>query len=283
MTRPLRITYSGALYHITARGNEKKDIFFSDSDRSRFLTTLGNVVRSYNWICHGYCLMDNHYHLLIETPEGNLSEGMRQLNGMYTQSMNKVRGRVGHLFQGRFKAFLVEQETYLREVARYIVLNPVRAKIARRPEDWRWSSYRAMVGIRAVPDFLTTQNILRRFSSTKKIAIQRYRDFVYEGIGARSPFHNVQHGTLLGSQQFVDAMWQANDTSHLTEVSKENRIIGRPSLKDLFSGKPSKKVRNHMICVARDQCGYPMIEIAKALKIHYSSVTRIYKMSNNKT
>jgi len=130
MARPLRIEYEGGLYHVTARGNAGADIYLEDSDRERFLEILGNSVERFRWICHAYCLMDSHYHLLVETPEPNLSRGMQYLNGVYTQWFNRQRRRYGHLFQGRFKSVVVEKESYLLELARYIVLNPVRAGLA---------------------------------------------------------------------------------------------------------------------------------------------------------
>ena len=142
MARPLRIEFANALYHVTARGNERRDIFFDTTDREAFLNGLAASCDRFNWLCHAYCLMSNHYHLLIETPDGNLSAGMRQLNGCYTQQVNRRHGRVGHLFQGRFKGILVEKDAYLLEMARYIVLNPVRAGMVASPADWPWSSYR---------------------------------------------------------------------------------------------------------------------------------------------
>ena len=146
MSRPLRIEYAGALYHVTARGDNKADIYLDDGDREQFLVTLEEVCRRFNWVLHTYCLMDNHYHLLIETPESNLSLGMRQLNGVYTQRFNRKHGRVGHVFQGRFKSILVQKESYLLELARYIVLNPVRARMVRSAKNWPWSSYQATIG-----------------------------------------------------------------------------------------------------------------------------------------
>jgi REP element-mobilizing transposase RayT len=147
MARPLRIEYPGAVYHITSRGNEKKLIFKDERDREIFLDTLSQVDKRYNWLCHAYCLMNNHYHLIIETPDGNLSAGMRQLNGVYTQTFNRQHNRVGHLFQGRYKGILIQKDSHLLEVCRYVVLNPVRAKAVKKPEQWRWSSYQATAGI----------------------------------------------------------------------------------------------------------------------------------------
>ena len=128
MARPLRLEFPGAVYHVSSRGNARQRIFFGDADRELFLDTLTQGIARYRWLCHAYCLMENHYHLLIETPRANLSLGMRQLNGIYTQTFNRRHHRVGHLFQGRFRAILVEKESYLLELCRYIVLNPVRVK-----------------------------------------------------------------------------------------------------------------------------------------------------------
>ncbi len=148
MARPLRIEYPGAVYHITSRGNEKKPVYKDDQDRENFLFILDKVNKRYHWLCHAYCLMDNHFHLLIETPDGNLSIGMRQLNGVYTQAFNKRHRRVGHLFQGRYKAILIQKDSHLLEVCRYVVQNPVRAGLAEDPGQWRWSSYRCHGGAR---------------------------------------------------------------------------------------------------------------------------------------
>src|SRR5258706_8306926 len=155
MSRPLRLEFPGAIYHVTSRGNARAPIFADDGDRELFLETLAHVVERFHWLCHAYCLMDNHYHLLIETPDPNLSKGMRQLNGLYTQRFDRRHGRVGHVFQGRFKAILVERDSYLLELCRYVVLNPVRAKMVKQPKQYQWSSYRATAGIDAAPPFLT--------------------------------------------------------------------------------------------------------------------------------
>ena len=151
MARPLRLEFPGAIYHVTARGNARNEIFIDDEDRRLFLDCLGEVVARFGWRCHAYCLMDNHYHLLIETPEGNLSRGMRQLNGVYTQRFNRRHGRVGHVFQGRFKAIVVDRDGYLLELCRYVVLNSMRAgvikKLSATPgavtrQRWAWPNVR---------------------------------------------------------------------------------------------------------------------------------------------
>jgi REP element-mobilizing transposase RayT len=127
MARPLRVQYAGAAYHVTSRGNAGSSIFKDDKDRLTLLKVLKDVNDRYHWFCHAYCLMDNHYHLVIETPDGNLSRGMRHLNGVYTMRFNRDHQRVGHVFQGRYKAILIQKESHLLEVCRYVVLNPVRA------------------------------------------------------------------------------------------------------------------------------------------------------------
>ncbi len=136
MARPLRIENVGTLSHVTSRGDRQEAIFITKNDGIAFLEILGQVVETFNWLIHAYCLMDNHYHLAIETPDGNLSKGMQQLNGVYTQTHNRNNHRVGHVFQGRYKAILVQKDAYLLELARYIVLNPVRARMVRKADDW---------------------------------------------------------------------------------------------------------------------------------------------------
>lgn len=139
-----------------------------------FLSTLAQVVTQFNWICHAWCLMNNHYHLLIQTPDGNLSRGMRQLNGIYTQANNRRYQRVGHLFPGRFKAILVDSDAYLLELTRYVVLNPVRAGMVKKPADWKWSSYRASVGLEPAAPWLAVDGLLAQFARRRSLAQQRY-------------------------------------------------------------------------------------------------------------
>src|SRR6266498_2751571 len=165
MARPLRIAYPGAFYHVTSRGNERKDVFKSRRDREKFLEYLASATERYGAAIHAYCLMSNHYHLLLETPEGNLSQIMRHINGAYTTYFNVKRKRAGHLFQGRFKAILVEADEYAAELSRYIHLNPVRAGMAERPEDYRWSSYRSYIGQNSAPEWLQMGMILGYFGS----------------------------------------------------------------------------------------------------------------------
>ena len=210
MSRPLRITYPGAVFHVTARGNERKDIYYSDADRRLFLRILSWVVRKNNWTCHTYCLMKNHYHLLIQTPDANLSAGMRQLNGVYAQKINERYQRVGHLFQGRFKAFLIEDDEYLLTVARYIVLNPVRAGLVPHPSKYQWSSYRQTAGLVSVRKLLTTNGIHSRFSEELEQAKIKFRKFVENDLNAPSPLLFAKY-SILGSEQFVLSIGTRSD------------------------------------------------------------------------
>ena len=192
MSRPIRIEFPDALYHVTARGDRREAIYEDDVDRQTFLSIFGQVIVQCNWICHAWCLMDNHYHLLIQTPDGNLSKGMRQLNGVYTQASNRRHRRVGHLFQGRFKAILLDSDAYLLELSRYVVLNPLRAGMVQHPADWRWSSYRASMGLEPAAPWLAADGLLAQFAKRRSVAQRRYAQFVAEGVQAGSPWASLK-------------------------------------------------------------------------------------------
>ena len=224
MSRPLRLEYAGALYHVTSRGDKKNDIYMSDLDRDSFLMLLGDVCGTHNWVCHAYCLMDNHYHLLIETPDANLSRGMRQLNGVYTQNFNRSHNQVGHVFQGRYKAIHVEKESYLLELARYIVLNPVRAGMVDTTADWPWSSYLATTGSNASPEWLNTEWVLAAFGETKRTAIRRYKKFVEQGANRSAPWEHLKNQVFLGRTEFVDGLVAVLDgEKELSEIPSSQR------------------------------------------------------------
>ena len=206
MARPLRLEFSGALYHVTSRGNRQEAIYELDIDRENFLSVLADVCKTYNWECYTYCLMDNHYHLLVETPDANLSKGMRQLNGRYTQKFNREHRRVGHVFQGRYKAILIEKDSYLLELSRYIVLNPVRASMVHSVIDWPWSSYRATIGEQVKSGWLNTDWLLAIFFPRKLIAIEKYKQFVSEGKSQPSPWDKLKNQIFLGDEKFVQSM-----------------------------------------------------------------------------
>ena len=281
MARPLRIVYPGAVYHITNRGNDKKDIFKDDQDRETFLKILALVNKRYHWLCHAYCLMDNHYHLMIETPDGNLSLGMRQLNGVYTQARNKRRNKTGHLFQGRYKAILIQKDSHLLEVCRYVVLNPVRAKMVEKPEDWKWSSYRATAGKAPPHSCLTTDWILGQFSRTRAKAAKEYRQFVHWGIG-KTIWNEVKGQTLLGEDDFVDSLSDhLRRHKDIPEIPKCQRYANRPPLDKLLSESiiMNKRKRDMKIAEAVEKHGYTQRAIADHLGMHFTYVSQIVKRS----
>ncbi|UHD17821.1 transposase [Thiocapsa bogorovii] len=217
--------------------------------------------------------MTNHYHLLLETPDANLSKGMRQLNGVYTQYVNRAHGRVGHLFQGRFKAILVERERYLLELARYVVLNPVRAGMVRAPGDWPWSSYRATVGEEgSVPAFLETDWLLRAFAERRVEAVAGYRRFVAEGIGAAGPWSGLKGQIYLGSEQFVERMQALIDPKRpLREIPKRQRRALAKPLDDYASSCPD---RDSAIVEAFRSGAYSMQAIAEHFGVSRMTVSR---------
>lgn len=207
MARPLRLEYPGAIWHITSRGNERKNIFRSDADRRMLLELLAEAVRRFGWIVSTYVLMSNHYHFIIETPLPNLSRGMQWLNGTYARRFNRRHNRVGHLFQGRFKGILVEDSEYLNELLRYVVLNPVRAGMMARPEECRWSSYRAIAGLAPSPPWLATDRVLERINPDREAAQRAYREHVDEGmVDPRSPWEDLVGQIYLGSHEWAGKM-----------------------------------------------------------------------------
>jgi putative transposase len=278
MARPLRLEYPGALYHVTSRGNAQADIYLDDSDRRIFLRTLGATVTRQHWLLHAFCLMGNHYHLLLETPQPNLSRGMRQLNGVYSQCFNRRHQRVGHVLQGRFTAILVERETYLLELARYIPLNPVRAGFVASAERWQWSSYRATAGLEPGPPWLNTAAVLERFGSEPDRAATRFQEFVRDGVNAPAPWSALQGQVFLGSEQFAERMVCELEPARVsTEVCRADRLAGRPSLAGLFPPEitDDRNRRNGAIMEAHAVHGYSLAEIARHLGLHYSTVSRI--------
>jgi len=281
MSRPLRLEFAGALYHVTSRGDRREDIYEDDEDRRAFLSVLEQVCETYNWCCHAYCLMSNHYHLLVETPDANLSKGMRQLNGLYTQRFNRTHRRVGHVFQGRYKAILVEKESYLLELARYIVLNPVRAGMVRSAKDWPWSSYRATVGQTKAGKGLTVDWLLAAFAKRKATAIERYKKFVAEGKGQPSPWGLLRNQIFLGTDEFIEKMQSLVDgEKELSEIPSSQR---RPVPKSLNEYEVTSQDRNAAILNAYRSGGYTLKEIGNHFGLHYSTVSGLIKDHKSKT
>ena len=281
MARPLRLEFPGALYHVTSRGDRREDIYEDDGDRKAFLSIFESVCETYNWVCYAYCLMSNHYHLLIETPDANLSKGMRQLNGVYTQTYNRTQGRVGHVFQGRYKAILVDKDSYLLELSRYIVLNPVRACMVKAAKAWLWSSYLSTIGQAKAPDFLDVEWLLSLFAKRKSTAIERYIQFVAEGKGQISPWSMLKNQIYLGSEDFVEQMQSLVDgEKELSEVPSSQM---RPIPKTLDYYEKQSNDRNSAIISGYRSGGYTLKELGDYFGLHYSTVSGIINNHKSKT
>ncbi|MEJ2422629.1 MAG: transposase [Acidobacteriota bacterium] len=282
MARPLRIEYPGAVYHVTSRGNERRRVFRDDEDRRLFLTVLERTVERWDWIVHAYCLMGNHYHLVIETPEPTLSRGMRQINGEYTQAFNRRHHRAGHLFQGRFKAIVAEKESHLLELCRYVVLNPVRARgmKVKAPEDWSWSSYRATAGKVKPPKWLTVSWILSQFGKNPTRARQAYRRFVAQGLKDRTKI-KARGGLWIGSDAFGRRLKKlAGAKTKVREHTRvQRRAVAKKSLKSYFPAKAlkTKAVRDEAVYRAYREGRYSQKEIGDHLGLHYASISRIVR------
>lgn len=296
MTRPLRLEFPGALYHVTSRGNAQAPIFLDDEDRDAFIRLMNDEVIQQGWVCYAWCLMDNHYHFLIETPEENLSRGMQRLNGRYTQCFNRRHDRVGHVFQGRFKAILVEKEAHLLELCRYIVLNPVRVGVVNEVSDWVWSSYYSMLS-----DFdsksLAVGRVLDLFSTNRDAAIQHYRQFVSEGVNANEPWRELRGQIFLGGETFLAQCKTMLEGKQInTEISSAQSHPARPTtdqvIRDVASAyeievdvvlnrRINRGAYRTCVYLLRRACNLSLKAVAKLAGISPSRVSQIQKQAAN--
>jgi putative transposase len=279
MSRPLRLLTEGAIYHVMSRGNAKMAIYHDDVDRLRFLAILEGVLEQYRVECHAYCLMSNHYHMVLRTLDANLSSAIRQLNGVYAQWWNRRHQRVGHMVQGRFKAQLVERDGYFLEVCRYVVLNPVRSGLVTSPEEWPWSSYAATAGLVPRQALLTVDLVLG--SRPGPGPCRAYRAFIAAGMrGSAMEAAIRSDARIIGTEEFVAAHRADVELAHPTEIPHREKRIGRTSLQLLFEGVSDKRDRNRRIREARTRYHYDLAAIAAHLGLHYSSVSRIASTSS---
>jgi len=275
MARPLRIEFPGALYHVTSRGDRREPIYEDDADRTTFLATLAEVLRRFNWTCYAYCLMTNHYHLVVGTPDGNLSKGMRQLNGMYTQASNRRHHRTGHLFQGRYQAILVDRDAYLLELSRYVVLNPVRARMVKSAGRWPWSSFRATVGEAPSPPWLAVEGVLAQFGNRRAPARRRYRKFVEDGLGGASVWDDLRQQIFLGDERFVTRMQaKLEGTPDAVNIPRVQRRAPPPTLEALAR---RHRARDAAIVAAYATGAYSYREIAEYFGLHLATIGRIVR------
>ena len=280
MARPLRLELAGGLCHVTSRGDGRGDIYLSDADRETWLSVLGHVCARFNWRCHAWCQMSNHYHLVIETPEANLAKGMRQLNGVYTQRFNRTHGRVGHVFQGRYKAILVERDSYLLELARYVVLNPLRAGMIQQLEAWPWSIYLATCEQATTPEWLQTDWILAQFGRQRASAIENYVRFVHEGARLPGVWSQLHAQVFLGSETFVKKMQaQIANKPNLDEIPQVQRRVLTQPLADFAQ----RFERDEAIAQAYLSGQHTMAAIAQHFGVHYTTVSRLVNRYENAT
>lgn len=275
MTRPIRIEFSGALYHVSNRGCAQSSIVRNDADRKVFLATMGLVAERCRWLLHSFVLMHDHYHLIVETPKPNLSKGMRQLNGVYTQYFNRTHQLQGTLFQGRFKGILFEREDYLLALCRHVVLNPVRVGHSSSTDKYRWSSHRAMAGLVKTPDYLHTDSILGHFGARDRESQRKYRQYVRDGVNKASPLKQRSNQILLGGSDFRNEMRALLNGELVRRGPK--KITRRRSLNSIFKDvdTQAKSARNQLIRKAHIDHTYTLQEIGNHLGIHYTTVSKV--------
>ncbi len=293
MARPLRLQYPGAVYHVMARGHERSPIYRDDEDRLSFLADLARVVQETRFVVHAYCLMTNHFHLLLETPEANLAAGMHRLNARYSQAFNFRHGRIGHLLEGRYKALVIEKERHLLELCRYVVLNPVRAGLVRSVGGWRWSNFEATCGEVDRPAFLEVDWTLRCFGTRRARARLGYRKFVSEGKGAADPIKKTAGQVFLGGPAFLEEMKRRLEGKALSpEISSSQRqsaFVSLARIDDAVAeeyGIPKESLRAAwsrgepravVAYLARKLTGLPSKRIAELLDVTGGRVSQLVR------
>jgi len=236
MARQLRIEYEGGFYHITSRGNQREKIFWDAKDRERLKKILERTKERYGYLLHAYVLMSNHYHLLMETPHGSLHQIMQNINTSYTVYINRKYHRIGHLFQGRYKAFVIDKDKYLLALSRYIHLNPVRAGVLKRAEQYRWSSYQEYLNGRKGEILVDTDETLGYFSRQRSVAVRRYKEFVEAGIQEKSPLPGAI-GSILGDEGFREGILKfLRVTSDKAGISGIKKIQKTHEIKEIVKG-----------------------------------------------
>jgi putative transposase len=279
MARPLRIEFPGAYYHLTARGDRREAIYESDEDRAAFLDVLGAVVTDFGWQCLAYCLMTNHYHLFVQTAQGNLSTGMRQLNGVFTQWSNRRHRRSGHLFQGRYKGILVDSDTYFQEVCRYVVLNPVRAGMVADPADWPWSSYRATAGVEAPSSWLSVDAVLGAFGGKRGEARESYQRFVRSTSDDGAIWARLNRQVFLGDDRFVEEMQRKLGSEREdVQIPRVQRRGPPPTLAQI---REMARDRDEAIVRAHATGEYSYSQIGDFFGLHFTTIGRIVRKAKH--
>ncbi len=287
MARPPRIEFPGAFYHVIVRGNQQQDIFLDEQDRVEYFERIMRYKEKCGFIIYAYVLMTNHVHLLVETTKAPISKVMQLINFTYTQYFNKKHGKVGHLFQGRYKSFLCDRDEYLLGLVRYIHLNPVRAKIVKEPHEYKWSSHKDYM--KGHNSFIDTDRVLRLFSERISHAIRLYRDFVKEAMrtGKEDAFYKAACQQILGDEKFIEKVEK--------KLEKLNKPLRNPSLKEIFraveevtdiaedeivSRSRRKEViiaRGIVVCICRE-FGYSLVDLQHKFKRDISVLSRLSKI-----
>lgn len=280
MARPLRVHIPHAFYHVMSRGNAKQTIFVEEADYERFLELLSTTSSRFGVLCRSYCLMPNHFHLLLQPDISPVSRMMQQLNSAYSQSFNRRHERVGHVLQGRFKALLVDRDEYFLQLLRYIVMNPVEAGLVDDPGAWRWSSYRATAGLSEVPQFLALEDVWRMFAATDCEARRRFIAFVEAGRGQSAPSEAV----VLGSDKFrADVALALEPHRDVRDFPRRERYAVRPGLEGMLTDCPDIESRYRLMAEAYWRYGYTLREIGQFLGCHVSTVLKQIRRAESAT
>lgn len=262
MPRAPRVQIENGLYHVTARGDRKEAIYEDDQDRRGFLSIVNRGMLRFDAFAYAYCLMGNHYHLLVHTPGARLSQLMHYINGVYTQYSNRRHGRCGHVFQGRFHSVLIDRDAYFLEVCRYVDLNPVRAGLVGDPGSWQWSSYRSHAGLVTAPSWLDTRYLHEHLTPDTSLeqGALRYRRFVAEGLESK--------------EKSIESFCLAHSIPQPGERAMQTIAGARLSLEKYFE---QGKRRNAAILAAFTEGGYSMSAIAAALQMSVSRISRVIR------
>lgn len=276
MSRPVRIEFPGANHYVSCHAFQDLVLFHDDEDRAVFLSLLESVVNQFHWTLHGYVLLQDHFHLLVEVPQANLSRGMRQLNGVYTQHYNRLHKRTGVLFRGRFSSILFEKETYLSRLYRHMVLNPLRQKECTSLDRFKWSSHRQITGAARVHAFVSIEDILSDFGKRLDSCQKKYKAFVRAGVNESSPIEEKRHQILLGSDKFICQVQPLLNKVKNTK-RKAKAVVRKKSLSSLFSEVEilTRLERNMVIVKAHLEHQYTLAEIGDHLGLHYTTVSKV--------
>jgi len=289
MSRPLRLAFEGACYHITSRGNRRDKIFLSNNDKEVFIEKLNETLNKYSFICHAYCLMDNHYHLFIKTPNGNISEGMHHLNTSYTNWFKARHKIVGVIFQGRYKSILIDEDNYAVQLTTYIHLNPVRARVVKKPEQYIWSSHLDYLGKKKSLDNMNNDFVLKQFNRDNKKAREKYVSFIRENIDMENPIIETYKSIAIGNKKYLKKIEEMvrkigkkreiKETKNISNYSYEKIIEVIANRFDLNEEEVISKKRGNIymqlaMYIIRKNTELSLNEIGKIFLMDYSAISQ---------